>query len=159
MSALREWLERLERGIAAVEAAIGGASDAELDYAPAPDKWTARQVMAHLADAEMVGADRLRRVIAEDNPTLVVYDEKAWAANLDYHRRSVSQALETFRHARTANYELLKELPEAVFARTGMHTKTGPISLGQLLEMFARHAEDHARQIERNREQFRQARR
>jgi hypothetical protein len=115
--------------------------------------------MAHLADAEMVGADRLRRVIAEDNPTLVVYDEKTWAANLDYHRRSVSQALETFRHARAANYQLLKDLPVAVFARTGAHTKMGAFSVCDWIEIYSRHAKDHARQNERNREQFRRSKR
>jgi DinB superfamily len=157
VSAVPELLDRLGRGPAVVEAALRGASDAELDYMPAADQWTIRQVMAHLADAEMVGADRFRRVLAEENPTLVAFDEKAWARNLDYQRRSVAQALETFRCVRVANHELLRELPKAAFARTGAHTEMGPVSLGQLLEIYARHAEIHAAQIGRNRERWRQA--
>ncbi len=60
---------------------MAGVSEAEMDYVPSPGRWTIRQILGHLTDSEMVGADRLRRVIAEDNPTLMGYDEKLWAGS------------------------------------------------------------------------------
>jgi hypothetical protein len=148
MSEISDLLERFRRGPELVAVAITGAAGAELDFVPAPDKWSIRQILCHLADSEMVCADRFRRVIAEDNPTIVGYDEKAWARNLDYSRRKISQALDTFRRTRAENYALLKELPEATFTRTGTHTERGPVSLLQLLRMDAEHAENHARQLQ-----------
>ena len=113
--------------------------------------------MAHLADAEMVGAHRFRQVIAEDNPTLIAYDQDAWAANLDYARRKPKQSLETFRRIRAENYELLKGLPEGAFARAGNHTENGPMTLRQMLEGYAGHAESHARQLQAMSEEYKKS--
>ncbi len=159
MSQPVELLERLRRGPEVVEAAVAGVSADELDYNPGPGQWSVRQVMCHLADSEIVAADRFRRVIAEGNPTLVGYDEKAWAVNLDYACRPVSAALETFRVARQSTYEIIKDLPEAAYQRAGTHTEHGRITLRDLLQTYAEHAENHARQIQRAREQYRQSRR
>ena len=65
---LAEDLERFRRGAEVLATVLTGAAGEEVDYTPAPDKWTIRQIMAHLADAELVGAHRLRLVIAENNP-------------------------------------------------------------------------------------------
>src|SRR5438552_3749401 len=86
-------------------------------------------------------ADRLRAVIAEDNPTLTAFDQDAWTKNLDYARRKPTQSLDTFRRLRAENYELLKDLPESVFERAGMHTEAGRQTLRILLEGYADHAE------------------
>lgn len=159
MSDLSELLERFRRGPELVAAVLTGAAGPELDFVPAPGKWSVRQIVAHLADSEIVGSDRFRRVIAEENPTLVWFDQDAWAANLNYLRRKTSEALETLRRLRTENYELLKELPEAAFARGGTHSRLGPITLAKLLEVYATHAESHARQIKDVRDRYREARR
>ena len=159
MSRPVELLERLRRGPALVAAAVAGASEAELDHSPGPSQWTARQVMCHMADSEIVGADRFRRVIAEDNPTMIGYNEKAWALKLDYGYRPAVTALEVFRVVRQATYDLLKDLPEAAFQRAGVHTEHGKITVLELLDIYARHAESHARQIERARESWRNSRR
>ena len=82
-----------------------------------------------LADAELVGAHRLRQVIAEENPTLIAYDQDAWVRNLDYDRRKPKQSLESFRRLRAENYELLKGLPESAFERAGKHTENGRMTL------------------------------
>src|ERR1700680_1530863 len=100
---LTEDLERFRRGAEVLVMVLTGAAGEEVDYAPAPDKWTIRQIMAHLADAELVGAHRLRLVIAENNPTLTAFDQQAWTQNLDYARRKPTQSLETFRRLRAEN--------------------------------------------------------
>jgi hypothetical protein len=159
MSDLSELLERFRRGPELVAAVLTGAAGPELDFVPEPGKWSVRQIVAHLADTEIVISDRFRRVIAEENPTLVWFDQDAWAANLNYARRKTSESLETLRRLRAENYELLKELPEAAFARTGTHSRLGPVTVARMLEDYAKHVESHARQIEDVRERYRESRR
>ena len=158
MSELSDLLERFRRGPELIAAVMTGAAGAELDFVAAPGRWSIRQIMAHLADSEIVDADRLRRVIAEENPTLMGYDQEAWASNLNYARRKISESLETFRRLRAENYDLLKDLPEAVFEHTGTHSETGPVTLRQLVEVNAEHPEKHARQVQEIRRQYKQSR-
>jgi hypothetical protein len=154
MSEVPELLERLRRGAEMVAVSITGAAGSELDYVPEPGKWSIRQIVAHLADAEMVAGARMRGIIAEDNPRIEAYDQNAWATNLDYGRRKTSQALETFRRIRGENYELLKDLPPQVFEREGLHSERGPMSLKFLLQLMAEHAENHAAQMRTRRAEF-----
>jgi hypothetical protein len=154
MSEVPELLERLRRGAEMVAVSITGAAGSELDYVPEPGKWSIRQIVAHLADAEMVAGMRLRRIIAEDHPRIEAFDQNAWATNLDYTRRKTSQALETFRRIRGENYELLKDLPPQAFEREGLHSERGPMSLKLLLQLIAEHAENHAAQMRTRRAEF-----
>lgn len=154
MSEISELLERFRRAPELLAVVLTGVFGEEEDFRPAPGKWSVRQVIAHLADSEIVGAHRFRQVIAEENPTLIAYDQEAWANNLDYARRKPKQSLESFRRVRAENHDLLKELPEAAFARTGNHTERGTISLGSLVELYAQHAENHARQMQAIREEY-----
>src|SRR6266700_2287336 len=154
MNSLPEDLERFRRGAEVLATVLTGAAGEEVDYTPAPDKWTIRQIMAHLADAELVGAHRLRLVVAENNPTLTAFDQDAWTKNLDYGRRKPAQSLDTFRRLRAENYELLKELPESVCARGGSHTEDGPLTLRMLLNHIADHAESHARELQSIRAEY-----
>ena len=154
MSEVPELLERFRRGAELVAVSITGAAGSELDFVPEPGKWSIRQIVAHLADAEMVATTRVRRIIAEDHPKLEAFDQDAWATNLDYSRRKTSQALETFRRIRGENYELLKDLPAATFDREGMHSERGPMTLKLLLQLMAEHAENHAAQMRTRRAEF-----
>jgi uncharacterized damage-inducible protein DinB len=156
MSEIPALLERYRRGAELLAVVLTGVFGEEEDYAPAPGKWSVRQIVAHLADAEMVGAHRFRQVIAEDNPTLIAYNQDAWTENLDYARRKPKQSLETFRRIRAENYELLKGLAESAFERAGNHSENGRMTLRQLLEGYAGHAESHARQLQEIREAYKQ---
>jgi ribosomal 50S subunit-associated protein YjgA (DUF615 family) len=147
-------LERFRRAPELLAVVLTGVFGEEEDFVPAPGKWSARQIVAHLADAEVVCAHRLRQVIAEENPTLVAFDQNAWARNLDYARRKPKQSLETFRRVRAENYELLKELPESAFERLGNHAEAGPMTLRALVERNAAHAESHARQLQALRDAY-----
>ncbi len=154
VSEISDLLERLRRGAELVAVSITGAAGSEIDYAPAPGQWSIRQIVAHLSDSEMVAAMRLRQIIAEENPKLEAWDQNAWAVNLDYARRKPSQSLETFRRIRAENYELMKELPETAFERAGIHSERGRITLKQLLQLIAEHAEGHAAQLRARRAEF-----
>jgi len=158
MSEISELLERFRRGPELLAVATTGASNPELDYVPGPGEWSARQIACHLADAEVVGTDRMRRTIAEDNPAVVWFDEQAWAEHLDYNRRKISNVLETFRLLRHDNHDLLKSLPESAYSRTCLHSKDGTVTLLDLLRTYAEHAEGHARQIMETRRKYKASR-
>mgnify|MGYP001084969859 CR=1 FL=1 len=81
-----ELVQQYKDGVAKVREALMGATDAELDARPAPDKWTAREIVHHLADSEMTSAIRLRRLIAEDKPVIVGYDQEEFTRRLHYDR-------------------------------------------------------------------------
>jgi len=157
MSDITELLERYRRGPELVALVLTGVFGEEEDFAPAPGKWTIRQLAAHLADAELAAAYRCRLIAAEDNPTIVAWDQDAWSRNLDYARRKPKQSLESFRRMRAETYDLLKALPEAAFARTGNHSERGSITLRQLVDLMAQHAESHSRQMQSIREEYKKA--
>ncbi|MGD0501012.1 MAG: DinB family protein [Bryobacteraceae bacterium] len=147
-------LERFRRAPELLAVVLTGVFGEEEDFVPAPGKWSARQIIAHVADSEVVCAHRLRQVIAEENPTLIAFDQNAWARNLDYARRKPKQSLETFRRVRAENYALLQELPASVFERVGNHEEAGPMTLRALVEHNAAHAESHARQLQELRDAY-----
>lgn len=158
MSNIPELLERYRRGAELLATVTTGVFGEEEEFVGEQGGWSIREIAAHLADAELVAGHRFRQVLAEPNPTLVAYDQDAWARHLGYAGRKLKQSLESFRRLRAENYELLRNLPEEAFARAGTHTVNGPTTLGRLLEIYARHAESHAAQIERLRDAYRKSR-
>ena len=151
-------LERFRRGPEVVAAVLTGAAGGELDFRPNAGRWSIRQIVCHLADSEVVAAERIRRIIAEDKPVIQPYDQDAWAERLDYHRRRISQALETFRRMRLENYELLKGIPEELFSKRVTYPGRGTMSLREIVELYTRHAEKHAVQIRDVREAYKASR-
>ena len=125
-----------------------GAAGPVLDFKAEGHNWSVRQIVCHLADLEAVTFVRFRQVIAEDNPSLPAVNGDAWAEKLDYNRRKLSVALETFRRMRSDNHELLKELPEAAFDRPAVHAETGATTLKGLVLAAAEHVEEHVREMQ-----------
>ncbi|MEQ1883843.1 MAG: DinB family protein [Bryobacteraceae bacterium] len=156
MSELADILERFRRGPELVAVATTGAAGSELDFQPGEGKWSVRQIVCHLADYEMIAGMRFRQMLAEENPSLPYADQDLFATKLDYAKRKVSTALETFRRIRMDNYELLKDLPEEAFNRTGNHSKRGIITLRDMLRIMAEHPEKHVGQIQRTRAAFKE---
>jgi len=156
MSELAELLERFRRGPELLAVATTGAAGSELDFKAGEGKWSVRQIACHLADGEAVACMRIRQLIAENNPTIAPYDEKAWAASLDYEKRKISQALDMFRMLRSGNHELLKDQPAEAFERSGTHPERGAVTLFQTLRRMAEHAESHVKQIQVARAAYRE---
>jgi hypothetical protein len=129
-----------------------------LDFKTSPEKWSVRQLVCHMADSELVDGMRLRLIIAEENPTFGGFDQDAWAKNLDYGKRKLSWAIETCRRLRAENYELVKELPEEAFARTGTHSSGGKRSLLDQVRAGAEHLESHVMQLKTVRAAYREQR-
>jgi hypothetical protein len=143
-------IDQYEQGYAAVEEALVGATDAELDARPAPEEWTAREIVHHLGDSEMTSAIRLRRLLAEENPLIVGYDQEEFARRLRYDR-PLEGSLLGFKGARESTVPLLRTLTEEEWNRAGTHTESGPYSVETWLHIYVAHGQDHAEQIRRAR--------
>ena len=136
-------------GADAFAAALDGLTDAELDTVPADGGWTPRTVAHHVADSETNSYIRLRRLIAEEDPLIVGYDEERWAARLAYDR-PVASAVAVVHAVRAASLELLLQLAPDTWAQaTGTHSESGPYTLDTWLETYARHPFEHAEQVRR----------
>ena len=143
-------VELYRDGHRVVVEAVGGRTADELDAPPqAPDEWTARMVVHHLADSEMMSAMRLRRLIAEDDPVIQGYDEPLFARRLFYDDRPIEPALAALAAARTTTLQILDRLTEDQWARAGTHTESGRYGVEDWLRIYAAHAHEHADQIGR----------
>jgi hypothetical protein len=146
----RRHIDAYRDGYRVVEAALAGATDQELDAIPAPGKWSAREIVHHLADSEMTAAIRLRRLVAEHAPNVGSYDEAEYARRLHYNR-PIANSLQAFRFARESTAELLDRMTPEEFSRTGVHPEHGPYGVDRWLEIYGKHAHNHAEQITRAR--------
>jgi hypothetical protein len=144
-------LNQYRTGYQAVVDALAGATDEELDRPAADGGWTARQVAHHLADSEATAYVRLRRLIAEDNPLIVGYDEAMFARHLHYDR-PIDASLAVLGTVRAASLELLETLSEEEWARRGTHTESGRYGVAEWLDIYAAHPREHAEQIRRARD-------
>jgi DinB superfamily len=143
-------VNKYKEGYAQVAEALQGAREAELDTRPAPDKWSAREIVHHLADSEMTAAIRLRLLLAEDRPAIRGYDEAEFARKLHYDR-PLDASLAAFRAARLTTAEILDRMSESDWSREGTHTEIGRYTVEAWLQIYADHAHNHADQIRRAR--------
>ncbi len=105
--------------------------------------WTIAELMAHLLDTELVFAERMKRVIAEDNPTLVSFDENRWALRLSYPDSPVADAGSMIAMNRKWTSRILRTCSESDFARSGTHTEKGKMTLADLLAYVTNHLDHH----------------
>lgn len=138
-------------GPTALREAVAGMTDEQLDAAPVPGKWSTRQVVCHIADFEPVYADRMKRVIAEDEPTMFGGDPDVFAARLAYPQREMEIELALIETVRKHVASILRTLPAEAFARRGMHTEAGPITLEALLRGITQHIPHHIQYIREKR--------
>ena len=145
-----ELISRYRAGVGEVEAALEGASEAELDAVPAEGEWSARMIVHHLADSESNSYVRVRTLLAEDAPLIQGYDEGQFARRLHYDR-PIEASLAVLRAVRASTAELLDHLEDTDWDRAGTHSESGHYSMNDWLEIYAAHAFDHADQIRRAR--------
>jgi hypothetical protein len=142
-------IQRYRDGHRAVVDALQGLSEEELDRS-ATDEWTPRMIAHHLADSEMTSAIRLRRLITEENPVIHGYDEVEFARKLTSDR-PIEPSIEAMRWARESTAQILDRLSDEDWQRSGTHSESGNYSVEDWLSTYAKHAHDHAKQIERAR--------
>ena len=139
-------------GYEEVMQALAGFTPETLTAHPLPGKWSAAEIVQHLADSEMTSAIRLRRLLTEDNPVIYGYDEAFYATRFGYNGRDIAPAMEAFRAARATTVQILERLTEEDWQRKGTHSESGAYGVEIWLETYAAHAHGHASQIRRLRE-------
>lgn len=132
--------------------AIPGLSSEQLRAFPVPGTWSIQQIVAHLADSDLIAAYRMKRIIAEENPKLDLWDENAFVAGLRYQDLPAREVCELFRLNRIVLGHILRGLPDAAFERAAIHQEMGPMTLGQFLRIYVNHLDHHMAFLKKKRE-------
>ena len=143
-------IERYARGPALLKAALAKVPREALQWRPAPNRWSAHEIIVHCADSETNAHARLRYLLAEQEPVIEGYDQDRWARQLDYHALPLEPALATVEAVRANTVPILKRMTDPDWRRIGRHTESGPYATEDWLAIYAEHLEKHSRQIERN---------
>lgn len=150
----QQLIARYADGYQEVANALEGFRGEGLSTRPLPGKWSAREIVHHLADSESISAQRLRKLLTEDKPIIHGYDQEHYAVALRYNERDIAPALEAFRAARATTSQLLSAMSSADWEREGWHTESGRYSAETWLRIYAAHAHNHAAQIRRLRDEL-----
>ena len=150
----RQLIARYRDGFDEVARSLEGFPESGLGAHPLPGKWSAREIVQHLADSEMASAIRLRKLLTEESPHIQGYDQDLYAARLRYNERDLAPALDAFRAARATTAQLLEAMTEEDWAREGTHSESGRYTAEDWLRIYAAHAHGHAEQIRRLREEL-----
>jgi hypothetical protein len=134
--------KKLERFIKAVPTS-------KLRKRPAPDKWSVSEILAHLADAEIVGGFRMRLILGAPGTPVAAFDQDSWVTSGHYEKRDPRKSVDQFRVLREANLALLKSLTPEQWKHYGMHSERGQETIEHIVRMFAGHDINHMQQIER----------
>jgi hypothetical protein len=145
-------IARYAAGVDEVNKALEGFPSESLAVNVIPGKWSAKEIVHHLADSESTSAIRLRRLLVEDSPVIQGYDQDAFAVQLKYNERDMAPALDAFRSARETTVQLLELMSDEDWKREGVHTESGRYTAEQWLAIYAAHAHNHAAQIRRLRD-------
>jgi uncharacterized damage-inducible protein DinB len=151
MPAPAQLIDEYLSGIAVLRQAVAGMSRDQLTARPVPGKWSTLEVVCHIADFEPVFADRFKRVLALDNPTLLGADENRFAAALAYQDRDIEEELAIVEQTRRQMARILRKQPAEALARSGTHNERGPRTLEQLLQTAINHIPHHVKFIHEKR--------
>ena len=141
-------IEGYSRGAKLLRDALRSAAHADLDARPIEGKWSIREVVCHLADSEIIYADRMKRVIAEDNPTFFEADPDLFGPALHCLQRALDKELDVVEAIRAHMLPILQSCGADAFQRTGVHSRDGRMTLQTLLERITAHIPHHVAFIE-----------
>jgi DinB superfamily len=127
---------------------IRGKSPAALRKRPAPDKWSAAEILAHLTDLEVVQGWRMRSILGQPGIAIQAFDQDAWVVASHYDNKDARKSLEQFLVLRQMNLALLKTLTAEQSKHHGMHSERGEESIERIVRMVAGHDVNHLEQIQ-----------
>jgi hypothetical protein len=154
MPTLPQLIDAYLAGTTTIRQAVAGMTREQLLARPVPGKWSTLEVVCHLSDCDAVYADRFKRVIAEDRPSLIGFDETRFAAALAYHERDLEEELDLIEKTRRQMARILRRLPGEALARVGIHNELGPRTLEQLITTMIDHIRHHVKFIREKREKL-----
>lgn len=132
-----------------IAALINGVPGDKLKRRPAPDRWSAIEIIAHMAEDELSSSWRYRQMIEHNGAPLLGFDQDLWAKLGDYQSWEAHDALAMYRLLREANLRLLQKLTPEQWECSGVHSERGPLTVRQLARHMAAHDINHIQQIER----------
>ena len=138
-----DMIDRFERGPALLREGLAGITADELTAKPGPGKWSPIELVIHIQDTDAIAIDRMKRVIAEDNPTLLCADESAYVERIASEAQSLDDALTLIETGRRQFARVLRRLDAAAFEKHGTHNVAGRVTLGGLINDYADHLEYH----------------
>ena len=141
-------IEILRRTPRRLSKRVGAAPRSRLTARPKPGKWSAGEILSHLAEVEMLWGYRLRAIVEKSGQKLLGMDQDAWARNSRYRRIDPRRALETFVAIRRANLDFLAGVPPAARRNYGSHSQFGRLTVDRIAALMAGHDVNHVRQIE-----------
>jgi uncharacterized damage-inducible protein DinB len=124
-------------------------SKKQMKKRPGPGQWSIAEILAHLADAEVVGSWRMRLILGNSGQPIQAYDQEVWADTFKYEDRDPKESLKVFRVLRENNLSLLKRIPDPLWDNHGMHAERGKETISRIVEMFAGHDLNHLQQVEK----------
>ena len=127
---------------------IKGVPTAKLRKRPAPEKWSVAEILAHLADVEIVIGWRMRSILGDPGTHVQAYDQNAWVTAGHYEKRDPHKSIELHRVVREANLALVKSISPAQWKHFGQHAERGQESIEHIVRMVAGHDINHLRQIQ-----------
>jgi len=148
----QQLISQYKEGYDEVDSALDTFPPDLLTAHPIPGKWSAAEIVHHLADSETTSGLRLRRLLVEDHPLIQGYDQDAYAARLNYNQRAIAPSLDAFRCARATSAQLFEFMSDTDWQREGTHSESGSYSAEDWLRIYAAHAHNHAAQIRRLRD-------
>ena len=116
---------------------------------PAPGKWSIAEILAHLADCELMAYYRVRMILGAPGTKIQAFDQDVWAKVGRYRERDARKSLEMFSLLREHNLALLRSLSPRQWNQYGVHQERGKETVARVAEMFAGHDLNHLKQIER----------
>lgn len=131
-----------------IEKLIKKTTKAQLRKRPQPDKWSVGEILAHLADTELVFGFRMRKILEASGTPIQPFDQNVWADYSKYAKHDPQDSFTTFKILREYNLRLLKIIPASMMEQYGMHAERGKETIVRVTEMYAGHDINHFMQIE-----------
>ncbi|MBY0528082.1 MAG: DinB family protein [Gemmataceae bacterium] len=147
MSTSSALIEPYLAGARTLRQAVAGMTREQLLARPVAGKWSTLEVVCHLTDFEPIYGDRMKRVIAEDRPSILGADEQRFAAALAYHERELEEELAIVDRTRQQMARILRTLPASAWERVGVHNEAGPLTLKDLMTRATNHIGHHVKFI------------
>ena len=138
-----ELIEAYLAGPRALRKAVADMTPEQLRARPVAGKWSTLEVVCHLADFDPILADRIKRVLSHEKPTLTGADENLFAATLAYHDRDANEELAILDMTRAQMGRILRSVPPEAFQRVGVHTERGELTVERLLTLATNHIPHH----------------
>jgi uncharacterized damage-inducible protein DinB len=151
---LKKHLDEAEKSPKQIALAVSGLPDKTLRFKPAPDKWSILEILAHLADIEILYAYRMRQMLADEKPVIAPIDQDAWARNLGYLQSNPMELVALYGLNRHANLQLLRRMKTADLDKSAYHPeRKGQVTVAEIVQMMSGHGPNHLEQIERLKKQ------